>query len=396
MLTVWNPGRHVVDGILGSYHANFLPFDIEKYNFKSVSNIEDAQIIAVQGHGFLELSPKILYDKINLIKNLNLRPDQKLVILHIWHVDNCCPDQQTFAFARRIIQQELPNPFVIVHTNFAHNDELTYDFLWNRQKIYFTNYNYIDLSDRVYTMTADIKNFQLSRIEKHNDENKTILKKFLCPNRIYNHFEHPRLVYRNRLKKFIENYRHHGYYSDPLQNVILPCENPGTDHMLNHGGWYPVANKMYNQSFFSLYVESLVGIHDFKNPQGRFYKYRSITEKTWDPLIKGHFILPFGYVGIIEHIKSYGFQLPDWIDYSYDSIENDLYRFEAFLESAHKLMKLSIQDLTDLFERDLDMLLHNRELFWKRPYDSLHDKLIKHFNIPYDQYISKISDSSNL
>jgi hypothetical protein len=282
-----------------------------------------------------------------------------------------------YSFTRKILQQEIPNEFVIIHTNFANPQEIQYDFLWNRQKIYFTNYNYIDLVQRTYTLDSDARNFQLGRIEKYDK-----IRKFLCPNRIYKqYYDHPRIEIRKLLREFVEKYRTEGFYSDPQNGRILDCENPKTNHRLPEGGWYPISNSLYNNTFFSMYVETLTG-HEASSYEDRnIKKYKSITEKTWDPLIKGHFILPFGYQGLVDHIRSYGFKLPDWIDYSYDMIEDKNARFECFLESAEKLMKYSKSDLMNLYEKDIDILFYNRELFWDRPYDSLHDKVIEWFDI---------------
>jgi hypothetical protein len=111
------------------------------------------------------------------------------------------------------------------------------------------------------------------------------------------------------------------------------------------------------------------------------FKYKTITEKTWDPLIKGHFILPFGYQGLINDIQSYGFWLPNWIDYSYDNIYDDTERFTAYRHSVEKVLRMSIDDLREKFNNSLDKLYNNRMIFWNRPYDNLYLKVQKYFNL---------------
>lgn len=367
MLKIYNPGRHIGDVFLKDYHQNFIPFDIECQDWEYVTDITKADIIAIQGHG---LFPEInLLQKIIEIKGANLRPDQKLLFLHIFHIDNVFSDTTYYNYIRRTLEQEIPNEFAIIHPNLDQHRELFYDFLWNRQKIYFTEYDKIDLKGRLYTHSSDEVSFRLNPIEKKGD-----MKKFLCPNRIYN-FKHLRLEYRKKIASFLEPYIDQGYISDPLNGKILDAENPSTNKFLPEGGWLPVANRYYENTYFSLYCETLTGNLHKDNP------YKSITEKTWDPLIKGHFILPFGYQGIIDHIKSYGFLFPDWIDYTYDYIEDNDQRFQAFLESAKKLLELPIERLQELYVKDRDILVHNRQVFWDRPYDSLHDKVIKFFDI---------------
>ena len=101
----------------------------------------------------------------------------------------------------------------------------------------------------------------------------------------------------------------------------------------------------------------------------------TITEKTWDPLIKGHFILPYRYSGLISDIREYGFILPDWIDYEYDQILDDTARWQMFAQSVDKLLSKSITELQWLFDKHKPILEHNRDLFFMRPYDTLHDKI---------------------
>lgn len=372
MLKIYNPGKHICDDLQGCYYKNFLPFDIEKNDWAHVSDIRDAQIIAIHGHDIYDQSK--LYNKIEQIKALNLHPDQKLLFMNIYHLDHGFTDRMSFLFLRKIVQQEIPNEFAIVHTNFALDMEIKYDFLFNREKIYFTDYNSIELDNRLYVLHGNIRNFALSAIEKDASAFGAGMKKFLAPNRIYN-FEHIRFKYRRKLADFIKEYTMDGYWSDPFNNIIMYSENPETDHKLKEGGWYPIANRYYKNTYFSMFTETVTGkVTDD-------YPYRSITEKTWDPLIKGHFILPFGYHGLIDHVKSYGFKFPNWIDYSYDQIEDDDLRFDAFLDSAEKLLDLSLDELHDLYLKDRDILVHNREQFWKLPYDSLHDKVVDFFQI---------------
>lgn len=373
MLKIFNPGPHVCDQLQGCYHKNFLPFDIEDDKFIHTQNITEADIIAIHGHDLFGQDQ--VYERVRQIKALNLRPEQKLLLMHIFHLDHCFPDKRNFLFVRRIFEQELPNQFAIVHTNSACNMEIQYDFLFNRQKIYFTDYNRINLKERLYVGGTDIKNFELATLDKLNDKRTNIRKKFVCPTRIYTAFDHPRFKYRRKLLEFIKRYEGQGYYSDFHNSKLLESENPIADRFLKDGGWYPVANHYYQASFYSIYCETVPGGGEHEFP------YKSITEKTWDPLIKGHFILPFGYQGLVDHIRSYGFKLPDWIDYSYDYIEDDELRFDAFMKSAEKLLELSIYDLEKFHQNDRHMLAHNRRLFWEKPYDSLYDKVVDFFEI---------------
>ena len=99
---------------------------------------------------------------------------------------------------------------------------------------------------------------------------------------------------------------------------------------------------------------------------------RCLTEKTYNPLIKGHHILPFGYRGLIKDIQSYGFRMPDWIDYFYDDIEDTSLRFHHYMGSVKEILNLPITEIQNLFRRDLDMLQENRNLFFTKPYSNMY------------------------
>ena len=161
--------------------------DVETLRFE-IDEIE-MSLTDMQNDERCVLSRGALYHR---IKNLNLNPNQKLLFLHIWHLDNNWTDRHHYLFARKILEQEIPNPFAFVHMNLECKSELYYDFVWNRQKVYFTDYNTLDLTDRINTADGDIKNFELMSIDKHYDIIPNLRKKFLSPNRIYKEFTHTR------------------------------------------------------------------------------------------------------------------------------------------------------------------------------------------------------------
>ena len=375
MYKIYNPGYNKYDVLFGCYYKHFLPFDIEFKQWQKTTNIQEADIIPIDGGSFMK--PNEYEAKLPFIKNLNLNENQKLLILNIFHLDNTFQDKYHYKELRNFLDEELDNEVAIVHTNFACDTEIQYDFLWNRQKAYFCEYNRYNLKDRLYTLGTDIKNFEVEDISEfklvYGSDNS--IRKFLCPNRIYFDFEHPRLEYRKLLGEFMSDYSQQGYVSNPGRGYYFQTDNPNNDQYLKtgQGGWYPISNLYYRSTYLSIYCETVFGLING-------VPYKSITEKTWDPLIKGHFILPFGYQGMIEHIKSYGFKFPDWIDYSYDSIPNNDERFRCFLTSIEKVLSLSVGELHKLYLADRDILYHNREVFWTTPHDNLYTKVSRFFS----------------
>jgi hypothetical protein len=170
-----------------------------------------------------------------------------------------------------------------------------------------------------------------------------------------------------------------GYMSEPHNNKLLEPEEEGLlsawGERNNYGGghWWPIANRYYENSFLSIFVETITTNGDWyiQNP------WKAISEKTYDPLIKGHFILPFSYTGIIADLKKKGFKFPDWINYEYDNITDNNFRFAGFLEEAKRLIKIPVDKYYEYYEKDKHILEHNRQLFFTLPYSPLYEQVKK-------------------
>ncbi len=133
------------------------------------------------------------------------------------------------------------------------------------------------------------------------------------------HQSHPRDFFRVELIKLLSGYP--GYLSDPGRGTFLVGHGESQyqrmrPQFMGYGnlGWTPAHNAYYDNTAVSIYVETLLDAHDIeRDPLG------CITEKTWEPLIKGHFILPFGYTGMIQDLQPlYNTHLAPFIDYTYD------------------------------------------------------------------------------
>jgi hypothetical protein len=154
---------------------------------------------------------------------------------------------------------------------------------------------------------------------------------------------------------------HNFIMGQDMNDIDMERSIPGINFTM-----YPPHNAYYKASVLSIYVESLV--NPLLTATGKL-SIRSITEKTWDPLIKGSFILPFGYYGMIRDLKEhYGVQFPEWIDYSYDQESNDLRRWSMYLNSVYTVLNLPAEQLFQYKIRDKDILKHNKDLFFKIGY----------------------------
>lgn len=265
------------------------------------------------------------------------------------------------------IQQKLvqyawcsPRPQLYLHTNHNPHTATTgqhCDLLWNRAKAYYTEFA-DSLRGLWWAKHSGRRMFELDDIPTHKVTTTTCL----APFRIYQDALinlAPRMLLRDRLRTAVwGNPRvvHSGKEFIPSQqnSKHLEMERGG-----NSSIWHPIHNDIYNNTYFSAYIETLTG-------QGNT---RSITEKTWDPLIKGHFVLPFGYRGMIDDLRSRGFQLPDFIDYSYDLEINRQDRWEAYERELQRL--IALPTWPELYAANVSILEHNRQQFYTQKYSTV-------------------------
>lgn len=360
---------------ISSLVSTNLPFLIEKDKWTPVLTIEESDVIPINFKQREQQDSQIDY-----LKRLGVKPHQLLLIMHIW--DDC--DTYDWTSLYHHFKEKLNNSgtgyrCLLVHNNHnlfknsMNSDEsIYYNHMWNRQKAYYTDFERVNPIHKVYTFTNKKEGWNLNPIRKSENA-----KVFMCPNRIFP-FISPRLAYRKVIKLLLEN--ENGYLSDPTNQKFLMTEeaellDSWKEHN-NYGGghWCPIANSLYENSFISIFSETIVtnGSWYIQNP------WRAISEKSYDPLIKGHFILPFAYSGIIDDLKKMGFRFPDIINYSYDTITDDNFRFAAFCEEAKRLVRIPVEKWYVFFEKEKELLEHNRQVFFNRPYDPLYEKVIKH------------------
>ena len=333
-------------------HRAFI--DIEKNRWTYTDNINEATIIPIVGRsGF----------NIEFLKN-SVKDHHILMILDVFDIND------SGAIEGLTECLEITNKVIFIHKNYKLKDDprfVYFDCLWDRQKLYCTEYKKVDnLGENSWTRGANPEIYQISDIDKQPS------KKFLSPQRIYPGNDSKTKI-RRLLQTFLEGYSEQGYISYVGTNgTVLGTNNDST--ILNYvndskgGVWYPVADSYYNSSYISIYAETLV----------TGYNANCVTEKSFDPLIKGNFILPFGYQGLIKHLTDYyGFKLPRWVDYSYDNIKNTYDRFGRYLNVVEHILNYSAEDLHELYLKDKDILEHNRNIFYTRPYCGIYDNVLE-------------------
>lgn len=237
-----------------------------------------------------------------------------------------------------------------------------WDFMWNRSKAYYNNFEF--RTTRWYHHTVNDFGLWPLLCDRKVD------KVFVSANKV----TRSDLTYRPQLARWLlKNFSHTGWISQigiDNQWQCLASQGQAPDHTdphtviklspININGYRPVHNAFYHNSYVSVFCETLETGSTIL-----------ISEKTIDPLIKGHFILPFGTAGLIEAVLDRQFLLPDFIDYSYDKIKDDQSRFDHYLDEVKRLLCQPMDFWRKNWFDNFDIIQHNRNLLRTRDYNWL-------------------------
>ena len=248
------------------------------------------------------------------------------------------------------------------HPNLIFND-----FIFNRTKAYYSRFLFSNKTVKWY-WHGD----QAYVIPEHpNCAYKT--KIYVAPNRTYLNNPYRTIKFRPVLvQKLLHQWKDKGYIGendfDKQCFLISHAQMPGCINIqdLSHStvnptynqGYCPPHNQYYMDSFISIYAETI-----------EYGPSIVVSEKTYDPLIKGHFILPFSCSGFVARLRELGFLFPDFINYSYDDQPNDEKRFNLYLQEMQRLLNLDIDIWRTNWNQNLSVITHNQKIFKNRPYD---------------------------
>ena len=211
-----------------------------------------------------------------------------------------------------------------------------WDFMWNRYRSYYTES--IPYNNLLLHHYAGPNAYNIPKLDFDQPRNK----KFLS-------LTGREFGYRTNLYEAVKDYSE-GYVSNRSRGIYLE----GSPIV---GAFQPVPNKFYLDSYISIYCESNFLRTDLIH----------ITEKTYEPLIKGHIILPFSNPGTIGRLVEMGFRMPDCVDYSFDLVEDPAQRFAMIIDEFKTLM---MQNLPRLYKENQEVFLHNQQAINHIPYDT--------------------------
>lgn len=240
-------------------------------------------------------------------------------LLHIgdWELDGFIKTVNSFDHPNKIYLTVNQSPNLKVNCPV-----IQWDFMWNRFLSYYFETNQVDGLHH-YTPGA----YKNPNVDYSSNRNKLFMSLYRRKDPM-----------RDRLYDAVKD--KDGYISNVSAGIEL-------ENDLSIPGFKPVDNKYYADSCFSVYVESNYCRNDLIH----------ITEKTYDPMLKGHLVLPFANPGSIDYLKSKGFEFPPQIDYSYQN------NFEKFIIEFNKLHK-------DIYRDNIDIVKHNRSVFLDKKYDT--------------------------
>ncbi len=384
--------------------------------FEFVDNPAEADIIPIHLNRYSYFKEEAISDKWFMECAMHFNKNQVAVnINHLMHIDEQVMGRDDMESENKsALDPRSPFKKIIhLHNDISLRDEnhnyesfIYTDFLFNRSHtMHFDNelvkahWNTVDTknhwwrhpTDRhepqfpssMFELTPDHKIIRrLTRFKTFCDDNEEITKKiFVSPNLSRKNILGPndgatiRSSLRIKLGELLYNY--HGYIGDISQGTALLAHRDSYndfDILGIHGwGFSPPHNDYYDSSAISIYVETLTYNEDHAS--------KCITEKTFTPMCKGHFVLPFGTPGTIDHLKSeYGFEFPHWLDYGYDNLQDvdnpiesvvqvdtmlQSPRWESYVSTVKSVCELGAARLYKLKENDFkshNVILHNRSI----------------------------------
>jgi hypothetical protein len=91
----------------------------------------------------------------------------------------------------------------------------------------------------------------------------------------------------------------------------------------------------------------------------------SITEKIYKPIIAGIPFLWFGPTNILQYLNSKGYKEYPFIDYTFDSIDDNFLRMKSLIKEIKRLKLLGSKNLQHFTNEYKDISLYNQNVFMK-------------------------------
>jgi hypothetical protein len=325
--------------------------------------IENVELCHSENSTTLFLQLPLFWNQDNFKKiQLEIERADRVIISDLLNYDN------NYNFIWRDVLSKIKHPDIVcvtnnrlLHLDLPNQSKIVFnDFLLNRTKLYYFDQNKILKTMQEYNGSGfwfyeGPDNYKLNELA----QNKAIDKIFLSLTRNLQNLR------RQIVKYLIDRHNNKGY---------IGCHALGRFLDSNYNkGFCPVPNQYYDKTFAAIYCEST------SMDRNIFHT----TEKTFEPLLKGIFILPYSNTNFVENLqKFYGFKMPALIDYTYDSVYEEMLdvapenrRVLLYLESIDKLCNLNVEYAAAYYTENFNIIEHNREVIASTPYSTLIDKI---------------------
>lgn len=277
-------------------------------------------------------------DPMPLIKHPEIIESAKTIVLYDWMHGQWKIEEYQLEWVRNLVKQK-PLTWITLNPKPVEGVKtIHFDYYWNRTKRAFLDKHPIH---KLY----GVENFQQYPIHTNHRQ-----KKYLTYNLRDN--EDYRMALKDKLTK---NYD--GFYNDLSQNIWLEANTPHpTGH--TYSGVAPPGRYYYDESYVTCLIET----------QHLGTKSHLVSEKTYDNLIQGRGVLNFATPGFYGFLQNQGWQLPNGIDWSWDTIDNDRLRLNAYFDEIGKLFGRSLEDLHAWFLSNIDCWEQNQQMLASKPY----------------------------
>lgn len=248
-------------------------------------------------------------------------------------------------------------------------------------------YRFVNPEDPVIPNNAVLKSFISANRIRYPDLYYSELTNFSDISRSYEKFgQTPHRVPQTRdflradLTKLLYNYP--GFLGDPSKGNFLIGHKPSQEDLEATLGFQgacsivPFHHSYYYHSVLTIGIETNIN---------QMYEGFALTEKTFEPFLKGHIPLMFSSPGFYHTaIEYYGFKMPDWVNLRFDDYFNDLDRWMYFVLEVKRLLNLGPKELHRLRLQDVDILRHNRSILldhgYKKPISQLTDRFLQNID----------------
>jgi hypothetical protein len=364
-MIVYIPNQHSTEHF-NITRGHDLPFHFERANWQITHDLDLAEVIPVlnsvdQDH--------LARQKAWLRSQAPHKVWDNCLIMVMFHTHTSGDEFQPLLDSVAETWQDFvkdPRQVVCIHLNQREHSHVYYDFCWHRHQQYYFRYHMHDLDNRMWTGQQTSRAFELSPVVKTQNP-----RRFLIPNNVRDE-QGDHMDRRRWLRQFSSD--RDCYWSDPATGHLLAPEEdtPAVWAQLINGGsgWHPIDHRLYNDSWISAYVETVT----------KGNNHICITEKTYEPLIRGHYIVPLGTKGFVNALRDLGFSLGNLVDYAYDSIDDDQARTERWKIELKRLRYLKDQEIQGQWQQDKGQLINNRRVLESRKTPELYWAVSQHIS----------------